>query len=463
MIHKIQFNICGLLFLAFINLFAQKKPNIILIMADDMGYSDIGCYGGEIQTPNLDALAKNGVRFSQFYNNARCCPTRASILTGLYPHQAGVGGMVGNGHGDLSEKAVTIAEVLKSNDYATYMTGKWHVADSSTKDDMHNWPNQRGFDNFFGTIRGAGSYFEPHTLTYNNKTVKLSVEDDFYYTDAISDSTVTCLNRHFKEKKDKPFFFYVAYTAPHWPLHALQKDIDKYKGVFNKGWDVLREERLVRMKNLGVVAKHTQLSKRNPNAKPWDIIENKAWELQRMMTYAAQIDNMDQGIGRILEKLKTENALDNTLILFLSDNGGCDELLKGVKKWVNAKEVTETLDGKTVSTGNIPGVMSGPASTYMSYGGSWANLSNTPYRKYKKSGHQGGVATPFIVHWPNGFKLKDKIKTEVASIIDVMPTMLEAAKGTYPKTYNGNKIKPMEGISLLPVFNNKSLMGMRGI
>lgn len=445
-----------LLFVTFF-IVAQKRPNVILIMADDMGYSDIGCYGGEIKTPNLDMLANNGVRFSQFYNNARCCPTRASILTGLYPHQAGVGGMVGNGHGDLSQNAVTIAEVLKLNGYATYMTGKWHVSDSKSKEDMHNWPNQRGFDNFFGTITGAGSYFEPHTLTRNNKEVQLKPSDNFYYTDAISDSTVSFLNSHYKEKKNTPFFFYVAYTAPHWPLHALEKDIKKYKGTFDKGWDVLRKERLDRMKKIGVVPKNTKLSPRNANAKAWTQIENKNWELQRMMTYAAQIDNMDQGIGRIIKNLKQNDELENTLIFFLSDNGGCAEQLKGVEKWVNAKEVTQTISGKKVSKGNIPGVMSGPASTYMSYGGAWANLSNTPYRKYKKSGHQGGVATPFIMHWPEGIKNKNSIKTEVASIIDIMPTILEATQGNYPKTFNNNTIQPMEGLSLLPVCENNRL------
>lgn len=446
-----------LVLLTVLKLSAQKRPNIILIMADDMGYSDIGCYGGEVKTPNLDMLANNGVRFSQFYNNARCCPTRASILTGLYPHQAGVGGMVGNGHGDLSQNAVTIAEVLKLNGYATYMTGKWHVSDSKSKKDMHNWPNQRGFDNFFGTITGAGSYFEPHTLTRNNKEVQLKPSDNFYYTDAISDSTVSFLNAHYKEKKNTPFFFYVAYTAPHWPLHALEKDIKKYKGTFDKGWDVLRKERLDRMKKNGVVPKNTKLSPRNANAKAWTQIENKNWELQRMMTYAAQIDNMDQGIGRIIKNLKQHDELENTLIFFLSDNGGCDEQLKGVEKWVNAKEETQTISRKKVSKGNIPGVVSGPASTYMSYGGAWANLSNTPYRKYKKSGHQGGVATPFIMHWPQEIKNKNSIKTEVTSIIDIMPTILEATQGNYPKTFNNNTIQPMEGLSLLPVCENTRL------
>lgn len=454
---KINLSLFFLVLLMTVHLSAQKQPNIILIMADDMGYSDIGCYGGEIKTPNLDGLANNGVRFTQFYNNSRCCPTRAALLTGLYPHQAGVGGMVGHGHGDLSKNAVTIAEALKINGYATYMTGKWHVADSSTKDDIHNWPIQRGFDKFFGTIKGAGSYFDPHTLTYNNDFIQLKPKDNFYYTDAISDSTVTFIDKHFKEKPNKPFFFYVAYTAPHWPLHALPNDIAKYQGVFDKGWDALRKERLQRMKRLGVIPSNAQLSPRSPRAKAWEEVEDKDWELQRMITYAAMIDNMDQGIGRIIEKLKGEDAFDNTLILFLSDNGGCAEQLEGVERWVNNREISITLDGKKVTPGNQPKHMAGPATSYMSYGPSWANLSNAPYRRFKKSGHEGGVVTPFIVHWPKGITMKNAINNDLSSIIDVMPTLIEISSASYPLEYNGNKIKPMEGVSLMPTVKGKRL------
>ncbi|SIS49018.1 arylsulfatase [Zobellia uliginosa] len=435
----------------------KNKPNVILIMADDMGFSDIGCYGGEIKTPHLDRLAQNGVRFTQFYNNARCCPTRAALLTGLYPHQAGVGGMVGHGHGDLSEHAVTIGEVLQSKGYATYMTGKWHVADNNTNDDTHNWPKQRGFDTFFGTIKGVGSYFDPYTLSYNNDPIKLKPEDGFYYTDAISDSTVTFIDRHLQEKPHVPFFFYVAYTAPHWPLHALPKDIKKYDGVFDQGWDVLRKERLERMKKNGIVPENTKLSPRDPRASAWENIKNKEWELQRMKTYAAQIDNMDQGIGRIINKLEKEEILNNTLILFLSDNGGCAETLDGVENWVTEREISVTLEGKKVSPGNNQNSMPGPATSYMSYGPGWANLSNTPYRKYKKSGHQGGVATPFIMHWPEGLRNTNPIKKDVASIIDIMPTILDVTGSEYPLRYKGNNIKPMEGLSLMPVLYNKRL------
>jgi len=441
-----------------IQIVAQKRPNIILIMADDMGYSDIGCYGGEINTPNLDELPEGGIRFTQFYNNARCCPTRAALLTGLYPHQAGVGGMVGHGHGDLSMNAVTIAEIMKTNGYATYMTGKWHVADSDNGEDKHNWPIQRGFDKFFGTIKGVGSYFDPYSLNYNNEAVKLKPEDSFYYTDAISDSTVSFIDNHFQNNKKSPFFFYVAYTAPHWPLHALPKDIKKYEGVFNKGWDVLRKERLERMKNLGIVPENTKLSPRDPRAKAWSATENKKWELQRMMTYAAMVDNMDQGIGRIISKLKKEGEFDNTLIMFLSDNGGCAETLEGVEQWVSSREVSVTLDGKKVYPGNDLNVLPGPATSYMSYGPAWANLSNTPYRRFKKSGHEGGVISPFIMHWPMQIKDKNALTNEVASIIDVMPTILDVTETNYPNSYKGNKIQATEGISIMPVLNGKNLL-----
>ncbi|WP_071797467.1 arylsulfatase [Labilibacter marinus] len=446
-----------LLLLVTAHLYAQRQPNIILIMADDMGYSDIGCYGGEINTPNLDKLAEGGIRFTQFYNNARCCPTRAALLTGVYPHQAGVGGMVGHGHGDLSQNVVTIVEALSNSDYATYMTGKWHVADSDNGEDKHNWPIQRGFDKFFGTIKGVGSYFDPYSLNYNNNAVVLKPSDNFYYTDAISDSTVSFIDQHFKDNKQDPFFFYVAYTAPHWPLHALSKDIAKYEGVFDKGWDVLREERLERMKKLGVVPENVELSPRSPRAKAWADIENKEWELQRMMTYAAMVDNMDQGIGRIISKLKKEGELDNTLIMFLSDNGGCAETLEGVEQWVTGREVSVTLDGEKVNPGNDENVFAGPATSYMSYGPAWANLSNTPYRRFKKSGHEGGVASPFIMHWPKQIKCKNGITKEVASIIDVMPTILEITETNYPNSYKENKIQATEGLSLEPVLNGQRL------
>jgi len=441
----------------------EKQPNIILIMADDMGYSDIGCYGGEVKTPNLDGLAQNGLRFTQFYNNARCCPTRASLLTGLYPHQAGIGYMVDGSskhpayQGDLNNDCVTIAEVLKENGYSTYMTGKWHVAKSVSPDDKHNWPNQRGFQKFFGTITGAGSYFDPATLTSNNNSVEIKSEDNFYYTDAISDSTVTFLQKHFSEKPGKPFFFYVAYTAPHWPLHALEEDIEKYNGVYSKGWDEVRESRFKRMKEIGIIDPNWKLSKRDEQVPKWEDAEKKNWEERRMMTYAAQIDNMDQGIGRILDQLKKEGELDNTLIIFLADNGGCAESFNSDTEWIRRYGPKTTFEGNEVIYGNDNELPAGSPGTYMSYATPWANVSNSPFRKFKHYGYEGGVSTPFIVHWPKGFTAKNKFQKEVGSMIDVMPTILDAADIDYPSIYKDNTIQPVEGESLLPVFQGERL------
>ncbi|MBN1846876.1 MAG: sulfatase-like hydrolase/transferase, partial [Sedimentisphaerales bacterium] len=284
-----------------------RRPNIILIMSDDMGYSDIGCYGSEIETPNLDALAANGLRFTQFYNTARCCPTRASLLTGLYPHQAGIGHMMEDRklagyRGDLNPNCLTIAEVLKLAGYRTYMTGKWHVT-PCRRDQLskHNWPCQRGFDRFFGTIHGAGSFYDPNTLTRDNEFIV--PDEDFYYTDAISDNAVRFLQDHHNSDGDRPFFLYVAYTAAHWPLHALPKDIAKYRGKYDQGWDALRRQRLERMVELGLVDAKWRLSERDESVPAWQDARRKDWHARRMEVYAAMIDNMDQGIGRIVKTL----------------------------------------------------------------------------------------------------------------------------------------------------------------
>ncbi|PXX21328.1 arylsulfatase [Arenibacter sp. ARW7G5Y1] len=444
---------------------AQDRPNVMVIMADDMGYSDIGCYGGEIRTPNLNKLASEGLRFKQFYNTARCCPTRASLLTGLYPQQTGIGGMVNSTSkvpayvGDLNQQCITMAEALDKNGYATFMTGKWHVAKSISPKDNHNWPTQRGFKKFYGTITGAGSYFDPVTLTYNNTAVTVAPQDNFYYTDAISDSTVTFLQDHFKKDRGQPFFFYVAYTAPHWPLHAPKKDIKKYKGVYDKGWEVMREERIVRMKQMGLIKDDWNLSLPGSSVSTWKDNNKMDWELQRMMTYAAQVDIMDQGIGRIVNFLKKNNQLDNTLIIFLADNGGCAETINNASQWVRkyGPKSKKTLSGKEMVYGNDNDLMAGPSETYMSYGPSWANLSNTPFRYYKHYGYEGGVAAPFIVRWPKGFLHKNEFRNEVASIIDIMPTVLNVTGTEYPSTYKGHSIQPLEGKSLLPVFEGNHL------
>jgi arylsulfatase A-like enzyme len=445
----------------------SKRPNFLLILNDDMGFSDIGCYGGEVQTPTLDGLAQNGLRYTQFYNTARCCPSRASLLTGLYPHQADIGEMVRDDEvdgyrGDLNPNTVTIAEALKTGGYKTYMSGKWHISSNIKQDGpRHSWPNQRGFDDFYGILTGAASFYQPRTLTRNNEPVEPE-GDDYFFTDAISDEAVRQIEEHSEQEK-APFFQYVAYTAPHWPLHAHEEDIAKYKGRFDRGWDQLREERVERMRSMGILDEKWALSERDPDVGPWEDQENKEWEARRMEVYAAQIDRMDQGIGRIVEALERSGELENTVIVFLADNGGCAEELGGgsdswVKKLVmNAPYVgtVETRDGRPVSFGNTPDLWPGGEETYCSYGVPWANVSDTPFKKYKHWIHEGGISTPFIVHYPAGLEGRGELRHQPAQLPDVMATFLELAKVEYPKVYQDKPIKALEGLSLVPTFSNE--------
>jgi arylsulfatase len=411
----------------------DTRPNIIVIMSDDMGYSDLGCYGGEIATPNLDGLAQNGLRFTQFYNTARCCPTRASLLTGLYPHQAGVGHMMEDKgydgyRGDLNEQCVTMAEALRPAGYATYAVGKWHVTkkvNPKSEADKHNWPLQRGFERFYGTIAGGGSFWDPSTLVRDNTMTTIYADkeyqpkEQFYYTDALSDNAVKFISEN---QASKPFFMYLTYTAAHWPMHARERDIAKYKGKYDQGYAPVRKARYERMKKLGLVDARWPLS---PQAEAWDAVKDKAWEARGMEVYAAMIDAMDQGIGRIIAELKQSGQFDNTLILFMQDNGGCAEgtgrnlpgpnannpyptrpdkavyptIAKDAQHYFNAQP-KQTRDGRAVIMG--PNVMPGPDDTFIAYGRGWANVSNTPFREYKHWTHEGGISTPLIAHWPQG-------------------------------------------------------------
>ncbi|MBA4147258.1 MAG: arylsulfatase [Verrucomicrobia bacterium] len=470
----------GLLIANALSLQAADKPNIIVIMADDVGYSDIGSYGGEIKTPNLDALAKNGVRFTQFYNTARCCPTRASLLTGLYSHQTGIGHMnwADNGHegyrGNLNNRCATIAEVLRPSGYRTYMSGKWHVTRFAEVDsDQSQWPLQRGFEKYYGTLKGSGSFFDPVSLCRQNTFI--TPENDpqykpkeYYYTDAISDNAVTFLQQHEKESADKPFFMYVAYTAAHWPMHALPQDIKKYEGKYDAGYEPIRQERLKRMKEMGLI---------DPNWKPaptvgdWSEVQNKEWEAAGMQVFAAMMDSMDQGIGRIVNELKRSGRLDNTVIFYLQDNGGCAEnngratpRQPSPKKFkpmgpddLQIAKPKQTRDGRPVRQG--PGAMPGPDDTFIAYGENWANVSNTPFREYKHWVHEGGISTPLIVHWPKGIspKRNGKLESQPGHLIDIMATCLDLSDATYPKELRGEKIKPVQGVSLLPAINGKPL------
>lgn len=466
----------------------SDRPNIILILSDDMGYSDIGCYGGEINTPNLDMLANDGLRYTRFYNTSRCCPSRASLMTGLYPHQAGMGWMTshpypGTGYtAELNNNCVTIAEVLKQAGYSTFMTGKWHLCkkeDASAPviidNRKYDWPLQRGFDKFYGILHGAANYFDPGTLCRDNKRIsplndKEYQPKEYYFTNAVSDNSV----KFIKERdKAKPFFMYVAYTAAHWPMQAPEKEIQKYKGRYDDGYDTIRNARFQRMKKLGVIDNDIQLSPPDEEATPsWDKEKNKAAMARRMETYAAMIDVMDQGIGRIIEELKREGLYDNTIIIFLQDNGGCHELIgSGDNRTVAAnpdsviqlsKESIQleadppfTRDGKPVRQGKD--VMAGPADTYVSYMRQWANVSNTPFRMYKHWVYEGGISTPLIVHWPNGIKDRGALRNQTGHEIDILPTLAELAKTNYPSTFKGNQITPVEGVSLVSTFSNKTL------
>ena len=454
----------------------SQRPNVVLILNDDMGYSDIGCYGGEVETPNLDRLAANGLRFSQFYNTARCSPSRASMLTGLHPHQTGVGILTYDSGpegyaGNLNHRCVTIPQVLKANGYRTYMSGKWHVASSLTKP-TDTWPLQRGFDEFYGTIIGAGSFYDPNTLTRGNDNVEHEArEPGFFYTDAISDQAVAYIEQHAAAHRDRPFFEYVAYTAPHWPLHAHDEDIAKYKGRFDKGWDRLREERLKKLVDAGLLSEEWMLTERDPTQPPWTEAERdarfRAWTLRCMEVYAAQIDRMDQGIGRIVAALERTGQLENTVVIFLADNGACaedipedvtiDEL---VDKLMIARKRTRS--GEPVHFGNDPGRMPGPENTYQSYGTAWANLSNTPFRLYKHWIHEGGISTPLIVHWPKGIEELGGIRHAPGYLPDIMATVLDVTGTPYPSDRQGRAVAPLEGRSLLPVFRRDEALADRG-
>jgi arylsulfatase A-like enzyme len=462
---------------------SSKKPNILLVMSDDMGFSDIGCYGGEIDTPNLDSLAQGGVRFTQFYNTARCCPTRASLMSGLYPHQAGIGHMTEDHsfpayRGDLSSNCVTIPEVLRPAGYRTYMCGKWHVTRYTGKNGpKHNWPLQRGYEKFYGTITGAGSFYDPTTLCRGNTYITPRNDpeykpEQFYYTDAISDNAVKFLREHQQESPDKPFFMYVAYTAAHWPMHAKESDIAKYRGKFDQGYGPHRAQRFARLKQLGLIDKDWDMS---GQAGDWDKVESKPWEARCMEVYAAMIDCMDQGIGRIVAELKRQNALDDTLTFFLQDNGGCAEDM-GRSKNINNRWVGGVKDDKPMGPDELqpvlwppmktraghpvrggPEVMPGPDGTYISYGRSWANVSNTPFREYKHWVHEGGISTPLICHWPGRVKTPGGLCKDPGHLIDIMATCVDVSGALYPAEYKGNKIQPMEGVSLVPALQGKSL------
>ncbi|MEW6303392.1 MAG: arylsulfatase [Verrucomicrobiota bacterium] len=420
---------------------AAQRPNILLILADDMGFSDLGCYGSEIATPNLDRLAADGLRFTQFYNAARCCPTRASLLTGLYPHQAGVGHMLGNLKppaytNGLNEQCATIAELLKDSGYRTYHVGKWHVGGVGAKSDSRNHPMKRGFDRAYGS-GGGGNYFALQPLYLDLEYIKPG--DNFYATDAFSEHAVKFVEDHGREHKDKPFFVHLCYTAPHFPLHAKPEDIAKYRGKYKDGWDALREQRHAKQQQLGIIDPKWKLSPRDREADAWKDVpaaEKDEWDL-RMAVHAAMIDCMDQGIGRVLDAIKKIGAQQNTLVLFLSDNGASAEFLDS---WPNP------------GRGHKPGSLTGTRESHRCIEIGWANAANTPFRENKMWTHEGGISTPLIAHWPAGIPAKGKLTHSVGHLIDLMPTCLEVAGVKFPSTFQNRALTPLEGKSLGPIF-----------
>ena len=439
------------------------RPNIVLILADDLGYSDIGSYGGEIATPNLDSLAAGGIRFAQFYNAARCVPTRASLLTGQYPHTAGLGHMNYDAgepgyRGTLNQQTATIAEVLGAGGYQTHMSGKWHLtAKPGPGSDSLSWPKQRGFDSFFGTLPGHGSFYSPAGLMRDNEFVE--VGGDFFYTDAISSDAADYIRR--AAASNEPFFLYVAYTAPHYPLHARSETIDEYAGVYDIGWDALRENRRKRLLASGLVDVD-QLSHDEASIR-WADEPHQQWQAQRMQAYAAMVDEMDQGIGQILAALRESGVDENTLVVFLSDNGGSAEghlnntIERTGKPWVSSVIPDKTRTGQLLTAGDFPGLAPGPENTYGSYGVRWASVSNTPFRRHKSWVHEGGIATPMIMHWPASKVIGGTITQEIGHIIDLMPTFLDVADIRYSSTGNDRRRHPLPGSSLVPIFEGDEL------
>ncbi len=440
-----QFLSCVFLALAatLVSSAAPAKPNIVIILVDDMGFSDLGCYGSEIPTPNLDALAAGGVRFTQFYNTARCCPTRASLLTGLYSHQAGVGHMTNDRgedgyRGDLNNRCVTIAEVLRPAGYATFMTGKWHVTkhvDAADDSQKFNWPLQRGFDHYYGIIAGAANYFRPNSLTDDNTRITAE-EKNYYTTDAFTEHAVQFIAGR---DKAKPFFLYLAFNAPHFPLMAPAEEIAKFRGQYKIGWDKLRERLHAKQIELGIMDRAWPLSPRPAEVSEWDKLAPEQQDRfdQIMAVYAAVVAHMDAAVGRLAAALKQQGVLDNTLLLFLSDNGA------------NAESGP---NGRLVGPG-----APGSAESTVFEGQSWATLSNTPLRRYKHFNHEGGISTPLIAHWPARIPAHGELRRQPGHLVDLMATCADVSGAAYPAEFKGKPILPMEGRSLVPAFNNQAI------
>jgi arylsulfatase len=456
----------------------EERPNIIVVLVDDMGWSDLGCYGGEVQTPNIDSLAAGGLRFSAFYNTGRCCPTRAALLTGVYPHQAGVGRMTFDDglpgyRGQLGRNVVTIAEVLGQAGYRTAMVGKWHLSLTrelknhmqhlnnqvirETFSDPETYPVRRGFEKHYGVIWGVVNYFDPFSLVRNLDAIP-SVPDDYYVTNAYTDEAVRRIEEF--SRGDAPFFLYLAHNAPHWPLHALPEDIEKYRDTYGVGWQAIREARHRRQLERGLLDGDTApLSTRFNEKKSWESNRTRRWDARAMACHAAMIDRIDQGMGRILAKLKELGLFENTLILLLSDNGASRE----EPSRPGFDRISRTRDGRKViyyGGGKPKKILPGPETTYAGIGPDWANASNTPFRLFKATQYEGGIRTPLIAHWPKGLQVKPgSITGQPGHVIDILATCIDLARARYPVQFRGHKIIPLEGKSLVPVLKGRKREG----
>lgn len=424
----------------------DKRPNIIVIMADDMGFSDIGCFGGEIPTPNLDRLAAKGLRLNSFYNTGRCCPSRASLLTGVYPQEAGVGFMVDpkppmsenpSYQGFLNRETVTFGEALKEAGYSTLLSGKWHVGGGPGQ-----LPSDRGFMRSLAAPAGGFMYsgHERAKVLLDGKPVRpgTDVPEDWYATDLWTDYGLKFIDE--TRETNKPFLLYLAHTAPHFPLQAPQDEIDKFKGKYMAGWEKLRQERFKKQKEMNLLTGEFSLNPSNPKIPEWESLSKEEQERYDLMMaiYAAMVSHLDKSIGHLIEGLEKRGLLENTLILFFSDNGGNAEAgVQGITK------------GDTLGNRN----------STVFLGQCWAELNNTPFWLYKHHTSEGGIASPFIAHWPKGIQpsLHGKILNTPAHLVDIMPTLLDLARGQYPKTYHGNRIKAARGVSLTPLFAGRSV------
>lgn len=389
----------------------KSPPNILLIMVDDLGFSDFGCYGSEIQTPHIDELAQNGLRFTQFYNTAKCHSSRVSLLSGLYCSQAG----------DLSlSRATTIAEVLGEAGYFTSMTGKWHLKKE---------PTDFGFQRYWGHLSGATDFFLGDSTFRLNGESWNAFETDFYTTDANVDFSMQFLDEAFDS--GKPFFHYIAFNAPHYPLQAPKEDIQKYMGTYDKGWDKIREERFNKQRKLGLFDETVQLPELPGHMTPWDSVhpDQQEFESFRMSIFAAMVDRIDLNIGRLLDYLGEKGILENTLIMICSDNGGCPF------------ERSRNMD--------IPPWEGG---SFYLYDASWATVSNTPLRHYKQTQHEGGISSPLIVHWPGHIENSGQLDRSPGHLIDVMATCIEVAEANYPLREG---VEPLQGKSLVPLFRGE--------